>query len=89
MDDGVVSLKGPVEKVGGKLVLRIPLAVGGEELIQSARGISSVEGDYLVIEIRDWLAEKLGITEGSWVHVHNTDGKFHIQPTSERDQPTN
>lgn len=89
MDDKIVSLKGPVEKVDGKLMLRIPLVAGGEELIPSARGISSVEGDYLVIEIRDWLAEKLGITEGSWVHIHNTDGKFHIQPTSEKDEPIN
>jgi hypothetical protein len=59
MEDGVVSLKGPVERVNGKLVLRIPLVVGGEELVASARGISSVEGDDLVVTIPDWLAEKI------------------------------
>ena len=89
MDDKKVSLKGPVEKVDGKLMLRIPLAAGGEKLIESSRGISSVEDDYLVIEIRDWLAEKLGISEGSWVHVHNTDGKFHIQLACEKDERIN
>jgi hypothetical protein len=89
MDEEFVTLKGPVEKVDGKLVLRIPLVAGGEELVASARGISSVEGDYLVVTIPDWLAEKLGIIEGSWVHVDNHDGKFHIQPTSETDDPVN
>ena len=89
MDDGIVSLKGPVEKVNGKLVLRIPLVAGGEELVSSARGIGSVEGDYLVVAIPDWLAEKIDITEGSWVHVDNHDGKFHIQPASEKNEPIN
>lgn len=89
MDDKFVSLRGPVEKVDGKLMLRIPLLAGGEKLIESSRGISSVEDDYLVIEIRDWLAEKLGISEGSWVHVHNTGGKFHIQLACEKDERIN
>jgi hypothetical protein len=89
MDGEFVSVKGPVEKIDGKLVLRIPLAAGGEELAPSARGIGSLDGEYLVVGIPDWLAEKLGIGEGSWVHVDNHDGKFHIQPTSETDTPVN
>jgi len=89
MDEDVVSLKGPVEKVNGKLVLRIPLVVGGEELVQCSRGISSIEGDDLVITIPDWLAQKLGIGQGSWVHVDNHDGEFHLQLASETDQPIN
>ena len=73
----------------GKLMLRIPLVAGGQKLIESSRGISSVEGDHLVIEMRDWLAEKLGITEGSLVYIDNHDGKFNIQPASETDEPQN
>jgi hypothetical protein len=89
MDDEFVSLKGPIERVDDKLVLRIPLVAGGEELVASARGIASVDGEYLVVRIPDWLAEKIGVGEGSWVHVDNHGGKFHIQPASETDQPVN
>jgi len=82
-NESFISLKGPVEKVNGKLVLRIPFMVGGEKLVDCARGIASVEGDYLMVAIPDWPAEKLGIAEGSWVDVDNHDGKFHLQPASE------
>ena len=74
----VVSLQGPVEKIGGKLVLRIPLSAGGEELIQCSRGISEIEDDFLKIVIPDWLAAKLAISEGSLVQVDNREGKFNM-----------
>jgi hypothetical protein len=76
--EGVTSLRGPVESIDGRLVLRIPLAAGGARLKRSARGISHVDGDFLVIEIQDWLAPKLNITEGSMVDVNNRDGRFTI-----------
>lgn len=79
-DDVPVSLIGPVEQIDGRLLLRIPLAAGGEALMASSRGISRVKDGYLEIEIRAWLAEKLGITEGSRVVVDNSDGKFNITP---------
>jgi len=74
------SLTGPIEKIDGRLFLRIPLAAGGGELVECSRGISTVADDMLVVEILPWLAEKLKIGEGSLVTVDNHDGKFNIQP---------
>ena len=74
-----------MEKINGKLMLRIPLESGGRELVECSRGIGGVEGDFLNIVILDWLAEKHGISEGSTVDVDNADGKFNIR-LSEADQ---
>jgi hypothetical protein len=76
----LVSVCGPVERVEGGLVLRVPLSVGGEHLAPLARGIGRIEGDFLVVEIPEWLADKLGIGEGSIVDLDNADGKFNIRP---------
>ena len=76
----VTSLQGPVEKVAGKLLLRIPLAAGGDQFIECARGISQVKGEYLNVFIPEWLAGSLRIDEGSLVTVDNADGKFNIHP---------
>jgi hypothetical protein len=78
--DKFISIQGPIEKIDGKLTLMIPLAVGGQELFEYARGISVIEGEFLKVVIRDWLAEKLGISEGTLVDVDNEDGKFNIRP---------
>lgn len=76
----VISLKGPVEKIGNKLMLRIPLEIGGLSLLDFTRKIGSVVDDDLVIIIPESLAEKLNIKEGSMVNVNNKDGKFNIEP---------
>lgn len=47
----------------------------------AAKGISQVDGDYLRVTIPDWLADKLGIREGTVVNVDNTGGKLNILPT--------
>ena len=44
-----ISIQGPVECVGDQLGLLIPLAVGGDELAQCARGIGVVEDEFLKI----------------------------------------
>jgi hypothetical protein len=75
----IVSLEGPVENVEGKLVLLIPLAAGGTALAKCSRGIGEIDGENLKVTIPDWLAEKLGIREGSLVHVDNQNGKFNIR----------
>jgi hypothetical protein len=75
----VTTLTGPVENIDGKLLLRIPLDAGGSELVAASRGIGVVEGEFLSIEIMDWLAKKLGISEGSLVTVDNVNGKFNIR----------
>ncbi len=80
--DNVTSLRGPVEYEGGELVLNIPLAAGGDQLVASSRGIGVVDGAVLRIILRAWLAEKLGISEGDVVSVDNSDGKFNIQRVS-------
>lgn len=75
-----ISLQGPVEKIGGKLVLRIPLEAGGQELFECSHGISEIEGEYLKVLIPEWLAGMLRIDEGSMVSVNNQNGKFNIHP---------
>jgi hypothetical protein len=80
----VMSLEGSVLKVKGELMLLIPLAEGGSELVECSRGISEVQGEFLKIVIPEWLAGMLRIEEGDLVCVHNTDGKFHINASSPR-----
>jgi hypothetical protein len=74
------SLRGPVESVGGKLMLRIPLEAGGQDFVECSRGIGVIDGGFLCIHIQEWLAEKLGISEGSVVDIDNSDGTFNIRP---------
>lgn len=78
MEENYLSLRGPVDREGGKLVLRIPLAAGGEQLSIVARKISRVDGDDLVVTIPHWLAQKIGINEGSEIYVDDRNGKFNI-----------
>jgi hypothetical protein len=85
--EDIVSLEGPVELVDGELAVRIPLSVGGAELAPLAQGIGRVNGDYLVIEIQRWLAEKLRIGEGSFVLIDNRKGKFNITRSARNDAP--
>jgi hypothetical protein len=80
MPDKVTCVSGPVESVDGKLVLRIPLAAGGDQLVAASRGIGVVVEDYLEISIPAWLAKQLKITAGTVVTVDNRNGKFNITP---------
>lgn len=73
-----ISIQGPVEVVDGKLMLRIPLDAGGEQLAPLARDIGSVVGDYLEVIIQPWLAATMRIVPGSLVCVDNKNGKFTI-----------
>jgi hypothetical protein len=74
-----VSLTGPVERIDGELTLRIPLAAGGAALAPAAARIGTVDEKYLSIVIKPWLAEQLGISEGSLVDIDNIDGRFNIR----------
>ena len=78
-----VSIKGPLEKIDGKLVLQIPLAVGGRELADCTKGIGRVEGHFLQIEVLPWMAEKLGVEEGTVMSVDNITGEFRMQRATE------
>ena len=52
--------------------------------MKCSRGISEVQREFLKIVIPEWLAGMLRVVEGDLVCVHNTDGKFHISPSSSR-----
>lgn len=82
-----VSLEGPVERIDGRLVLRIPLTAGGDKLEPFARGIAESDSEYLQVVIQPWLAEKLRISVGSLVLVDNQDGKFSITRSAKNDEP--
>ena len=83
MDD-VESLQGPIEKIDGKLVLRIPLEAGGDQFIECSRGVSEVKDGYLIVEIIEWLAGLLRVEAGDLVSVNNANGKFTITPVNPR-----
>jgi len=82
-----ISLEGPVELVNGNLMVRIPLAVGGDKLAPLAHGIGEIDGEYLNVVIQPWLAEKLRIAPGNLVVVDNRNGKFTITRSAANDQP--
>ena len=79
-----MSLKGPILKVDGQLMLLIPLDSGGGQLAECSRGISETAGIFLKIVIPEWLAGLLRIEEGDMVCVSNGDDKFHIQSSQPR-----
>lgn len=83
----VISLEGPIELVDGKLILRIPLAAGGDRLAPFARGIGESDSEYLNVVIQPWLAERLRIEAGSLVVVDNKNGKFTITRSAANDRP--
>ena len=84
----VVWLEGPVEVVNGELAILIPLEAGGAVLAPLAKGIGEIDGEFLKVVIRPWLAEKLRIGAGSLVIVDNTNGKFTITRSPANDEGT-
>ncbi len=80
------TLEGPVELVAGELVLRIPLAAGGDKLAPLARGIGTTDENHLTVAIQPWLAEKLRIGAGSLVIVGNSEGGFRITRRASNDE---
>ncbi len=78
----ITRLRGPVQRIDGKLALLIPLEAGGDQFIECARGISEVQGEFLRVTIPEWLSGMLRIEEGSLVSVDNENGKFNITPVN-------
>lgn len=78
-----ISIGGPLESVGGKMLLQIPLDAGGRDLAPFAKGIGHVDGDFLIVEVLPWLADKLHVHVGSEVIVDNLEGKFRITRNDE------
>jgi len=75
-----LTLQGPVERIDGRLTLRIPLSEGGDRFMKCCRGISEVQGNNLEIQIPEWLSGMLRIEEGDLVSIDNAHGKFNIRP---------
>ena len=73
-----MSLQGPVERRENRLILRIPLDAGGDKMQLVARATSFVEGKNLVVLLPEWLAQRMGIGEGSEVYVDDRWGKLNI-----------
>ena len=73
-----LSLEGPVERRGDRLVLRVPLNAGGERLRLVAHATSYVEDGRLVVVLPDWLARRMQLEEGSAVHVDDRWGRLNI-----------
>lgn len=80
-----VSIRGPLENVGGKMLLQIPLEAGGLDLAPAAGKIGRIENGFLIVEILPWLAEKLNIHPGSIVAVDNLENKFRITRTDDEE----
>ena len=78
MKDEIISLHGPIEREGSRLVIRIPLDLGGGDLHLVCQQISEIDGDDLVVSIPEWFAEKIQVGEGTIVHVDNRGGRFNI-----------
>ncbi len=78
MHEDYVSLCGPIEREGDRLILRIPLDAGGEQLHLVTCGMSEIDCDDLVVTIPDWLARKIGVAEGTCVYVDDRSGQFNI-----------
>ena len=74
-----------MELENGKLILRIPLDAGGDQLATFAKGIGEVQGDDLVVVIQPWLATMLKIEAGSLVFVDNANGKFNVSRSASND----
>jgi hypothetical protein len=80
-----ISLEGPVELEDGRLTIRIPLEVGGDQLAPFAKGIGEIQGADLVVVIQPWMATMLNIGPGSLVFVDNANGKFNVTRSASND----
>jgi hypothetical protein len=86
----IVRIEGPLERVDDRWLLRIPLAVGGAQLVASTRRIGEIKGEILEIVVPDNLVRNLKLKEGQHLWVHNKDGKFTFEwhPSNDAAPPT-
>ena len=78
MQQSYISVQGPVERRDNRLILRIPMDAGGNQLRAVAQTTSFVEDDVLVVLLPEWLAERMHLGEGSEVYVDDRWGKLNI-----------
>lgn len=71
-------LQARVQTLNGHLVIYVPLDRGGRQLASITRGLSDTEGAQLKIVIPEWLANEVGIQEGTDVSIDSRDGQFSL-----------
>jgi len=75
----VVHIEGPLEKIDGRWLMRIPLNVGGNVLAATTAGIGRIKDDILEVELPERLVQNLKLQEGQRLLVHNATGKFTFE----------
>ncbi len=78
MHSDYLSLEGPVERLNGQLILRIPLEAGGHRLRQTVCTECNVQGKDLIVPLPDWLTSSIRLAEGTAVHVDDRWGRLNI-----------
>lgn len=78
MHSDYLSLEGPVERLNGQLILRIPLEAGGRRLRETVCPECTVQGNDLIVPLPDWLTASIRLAEGTEVHVDDRWGKLNI-----------
>lgn len=78
MHSDYLSLEGPVERLNGQLILRIPLEAGGSRLRETVCPECTVQGNDLIVPLPDWLTASIRLAEGTEVHVDDRWGKLNI-----------
>lgn len=75
----VVRIEGPLEKIGERWLMRIPLTVGGDVLSATTSGIGQIKDGVLEIELPNQLVQNLKLKEGQHLWVHNATGEFTFE----------
>ena len=78
MHSDYLSIEGPVERLDGQLILRIPLDAGGDRLRRTACMGCAVQGKDLIVPLPEWLASSIRLVEGTAVHVDDRWGRLNI-----------
>jgi hypothetical protein len=74
-----IRFEDQIEHIEDRLLLRIPLASGGQELALFARGTSEIKGDVLEIRLPENLVRNLSLKEGQHLWTHNQRGRFSFE----------
>ena len=78
MHSDYLSLEGPVERLNGQLIRRIPLEAGGYRLHETVCTECTVQGKDLIVPLPDWLTASIRLAEGTAVHVDDRWGRLNI-----------
>jgi hypothetical protein len=80
----LVRVEAALEQIGGRWLVRIPLATGGNELALYTREVSEVKDDTLEVQLPEDLVRNLGLKKGQHLWIHNDGGRFSFEWEPER-----